>query len=117
LVTAIVAKNIRQTSTLGLPTDLLNFRNVNHFKSIEIVSVKDTSLAKEVKFSCEVERLNAIGGNVVVEGVTYKYEVQSNINNILTVVVNGQLRKQEYFVENSMVHVFNHEGDQFGFRF
>lgn len=70
-----------------------------------------------MKFSCEVERLNATRGTVVVEGATYKYEVQSNSNNILTIVVNGQLRKQEYFVEKNMVHVFNHEGDQFGFRF
>lgn len=115
--TAIVSRNIQQTSALGLPTDLLNFRNVNNFKSIENVIVHDTSLAKDVKFTCEVERLNATRGIVIVEGTTYKYEVQSHNKNILTIVVNGQLRKQEYFVEKNIVHVFNHEGDQFGFRF
>lgn len=32
-------------------------------------------------------------------------------------MINGQTRKQEYFIDNNFVHVFNQSGDQLGFRF
>lgn len=35
----------------------------------------------------------------------------------MTLVVNGQVRHQEYFVEGNSVHIFNSIGDQLGFRF
>ena len=38
-------------------------------------------------------------------------------DNLLKVVINGQTRKQEYFIDNNNVHVFNQAGDQLGFRF
>lgn len=36
---------------------------------------------------------------------------------VLKVVINGQARKQEYFIDKNTVHVFNQAGDQLGFRF
>lgn len=36
---------------------------------------------------------------------------------MLKVVINGQARKQEYFVDRNTVHVFSQSGDQLGFRF
>lgn len=37
--------------------------------------------------------------------------------NVLKLVVNGQARKQEYFIDRNTVHVFSQSGDQLGFRF
>ncbi|CAM6005213.1 unnamed protein product [Sphagnum balticum] len=37
--------------------------------------------------------------------------------NLLNVTINGQVRKQEYFVFENTVNVFNSSGDQFGFVF
>ena len=31
--------------------------------------------------------------------------------------MNGQLRQQEFFIENNIVHIFDSDGDQLGFRF
>lgn len=36
---------------------------------------------------------------------------------MIKLVINGQSRKQEYFIENNVVHIFNQQGDQLGFRF
>lgn len=36
---------------------------------------------------------------------------------MIKLVINGQSRKQEYFIENNVVHIFNQQGDQVGFRF
>jgi len=43
--------------------------------------------------------------------------VQSSSKNKLVLVVNGQIRKQEYFVQGNHVHIFDNKGDQFGFIF
>jgi biotin carboxyl carrier protein len=43
--------------------------------------------------------------------------VLAHEGNLLKLVINGQARKQEYFIEDNMVHVFNQAGDQLGFRF
>lgn len=37
--------------------------------------------------------------------------------NVLKLVINGQARKQEYFIDRNTVHIFNLLGDQLGFRF
>jgi len=52
-----------------------------------------------------------------VNGQLYDYQIQSSSRGQLTLVVNGQIRHQEYFVEKNVVHVFDHAGDQLGFRF
>jgi hypothetical protein len=36
---------------------------------------------------------------------------------VLKIVINGQSRKQEYFIEDNIVYVFDQQGDQLGFRF
>ena len=48
---------------------------------------------------------------------TYSYEIQSSSKNQVVVVVNGQIRKQEFFVEGNTVYIFNAVGDQYGFKF
>ena len=47
----------------------------------------------------------------------YSYEIQGYKANQVVLVINGQIRKQEYFVEKNIVHVFNVNGDQLGFTF
>lgn len=54
---------------------------------------------------------------VTVDGTTYNYEIQGYKKNKVILVINGQIRKQEYFVENNSVHIFNVNGDQLGFVF
>lgn len=117
LVTAVVARNLSKSSGLALPSDLVNFRNVKSITETHKITVHDTSIVKDLHFSVEVEKKGAKRGVVTLEGKHYTYEVQAFTSNLLTIVINGQIRKQEYFVENNFVHVFNHEGDQFGFRF
>ena len=43
--------------------------------------------------------------------------MQSSSDNKVVLVVNGQIRKQEYSVQGNTVHIFDIRGDQFGFSF
>ena len=54
---------------------------------------------------------------MTIKDKVYHYEVQGCKSNQVSIVINGQIRHQEYFVENNNVHVFNSQGDQLGFRF
>lgn len=50
-------------------------------------------------------------------GRKYNYEVTPIRKNLLNIVINDQIRKQEYFVDQNTVHIFNNKGDQIGFKF
>ena len=62
-------------------------------------------------------RDSAKKGSVTFNDTVYKYEVQSFGNNEVVIIVNDQIRRQEYFVDKHTVHIFNHNGDQLGFKF
>jgi len=98
LVTAVVARSVDHARKINLPKDLINFRNVKNQKELQKVTVHDTSLSKDLHWDIEVEKLGAHRGVVTINGKAYNYQIQSSNQNQLTLVVNGQIRHQEYFV-------------------
>jgi hypothetical protein len=50
LISAVVARNVAKGSSLGLPTDLIEFRNVKGQKELQHITINETSLAKEHAF-------------------------------------------------------------------
>jgi len=98
LVTAVVARSVDHARKINLPKDLINFRNVKNQKELQKVTVHDTSLSKDLHWNIEVEKLGAHRGVVTINGKAYNYQIQSSNQNQLTLVVNGQIRHQEYFV-------------------
>jgi len=80
--------------SLGLPSDLIEFRNVKGQKELQHITVNETSLAKEHAFDVEVERLTGKKGSVTIHKKVYSYEVIENKGNIMKLAINGQLRKQ-----------------------
>jgi 3-methylcrotonyl-CoA carboxylase alpha subunit len=117
LITAVVARNLHHAARLNLPKGLVNYRNVKGLKDRQIVSLKDTAISKELHWNVEVDRTSESRGTVTVGDKVYHYEVQSAGKNQIALVVNGQIRHQEYFVESNTVHIFNSVGDKLGFRF
>ena len=73
VVSAVVARSVASGSQLGLPAELVEFRNVRGQKQIQRIVVNETSLAKELKYEVEVERRDLKKGSVVLEGKTYQY--------------------------------------------
>lgn len=73
LVTAIAARNVANGEKLGLPADLVDYKNVRGQKQLQRIVVNETSLAKELKWEVEVERKNLNKGSVVLDGKTYTY--------------------------------------------
>lgn len=73
LVTAIAARNVANGEKLGLPADLVDYKNVRGQKQLQRIVVNETSLAKELKWEVEVERKNLNKGSVVLDGKTYQY--------------------------------------------
>ena len=51
LVTAAVARNVYFATKLNLPRGVVNYRNVKGQKQLQTVSVKDTSLAKDLEWN------------------------------------------------------------------
>ena len=75
LVTAIAARNVANGEKLGLPADLVDYKNVRGQKQLQKIVVNETSLAKELKWEVEVERKNLNKGSVVLDGKTYQYQI------------------------------------------
>lgn len=50
LVTAVIARSVTNGAKLGLPAELVDFKNVKGQKLIQRLSVTETSLAKELKW-------------------------------------------------------------------
>lgn len=73
VVSAVVARSVASGSQLGLPAELVDFRNVHGQKQVQRIVVNDTSLANELKYSVEVERKDLKKGSVVLENKTYQY--------------------------------------------
>jgi 3-methylcrotonyl-CoA carboxylase alpha subunit len=73
LVTAVVARGVADGAKLGLPADLVDYKNVRGQKLVQRVAVSDTSLAKELKWEVEVERKDLNKGSVLADGKTYQY--------------------------------------------
>ncbi len=48
---------------------------------------------------------------------SYQYEVQESGPNHIVIVVEGQVRRIEFFGEGSTVHIFDGKGDKLGVRF
>ncbi len=94
LVSAVVARNVAKGGSLGLPSDLIEFRNVKGQKELQHITINETSLAKEHAFNVEVERLTGKKGTVTTNGKVYNYEVIENNGNVMKLAINGQLRKQ-----------------------
>ncbi len=117
LVTAVVARNLHYASLLNLPRGLFNYRNVKGQKDIQKIKVHDTSLKKDLEWEADVERTSENRGVVTIKNHVYHYEVESSGKNKVALVINGQIRRQEYFIENNTVHIFNSVGDQLGFKF
>jgi 3-methylcrotonyl-CoA carboxylase alpha subunit len=73
LVTAVAARNVANGEKLGLPADLVDYKNVRGQKQLQRIVVHETSLAKELKWEVEVDRQNLNKGSVVLDGKTYQY--------------------------------------------
>jgi 3-methylcrotonyl-CoA carboxylase alpha subunit len=73
LVTAVAARNVANGEKLGLPADLVDYKNVRGQKQLQRIVVNETSLAKELKWEVEVDRQNLNKGSVVLDGKTYQY--------------------------------------------
>ena len=73
LVTAVVARIYTNGARLGLPSDLINYKNVRNQIEMESIIVHDTSLAEDLKFEVGVERLNSKKGVVTVQNKPYNY--------------------------------------------
>ena len=73
LVTAVAARNVANGEKLGLPADLVDYKNVRGQKQLQRIVVNETSLAKELKWEVEVDRKNLNKGSVVLDGKTYQY--------------------------------------------
>ena len=71
-MTAVVARGASYSSSLGLPEELVGYRNVPAKESHSVV-VNDTSLAKELKFDLTAERVDARRGVVTVDNKAYHY--------------------------------------------
>lgn len=50
LVTAVVARSVANGLKLGLPGDLVDYKNVKGQKLFQRIAVSETSLAKEMKW-------------------------------------------------------------------
>ena len=66
MVTAVVARGASYSSALGLPQELVSYKNVPSKQSHKVV-VNDTSLAKEIQIELKEERFDAHRGTVTVE--------------------------------------------------
>ena len=73
LVTAVAARNVANGEKLGLPADLVDYKNVRGQRQLQRIVVNETSLAKELKWEVEVDRQNLNKGSVVLDGKTYQY--------------------------------------------
>lgn len=73
VVSAVVARSVANGSQLGLPAELVDFRNVRGQKQVQSIVINETSLTKELKYEVEVERKDLKKGSVVLENKTYQY--------------------------------------------
>lgn len=114
---ASVARDLIHALKISLPPSLFHFRNVPGQRDIRKVRVHDTSLTSDCAYELSVDRSSATKGIVSLDNKTYQYEVQESGQNHLVIVVEGQVRRVEFFGDGSTVHVFDGRGDRLGVRF
>lgn len=117
IVCSIVARNHSLTSASPLPNELFNFRNIHNTSFKHTITVNETFIEGEHKFEASVRLNNKFQGVATLNGQTYEFTYKEIGQNQLQVIVNGQVRKVEYFTKGTTVHLFNSQGDSTGYRF